>query len=209
MNTIKKTIILLLCFILLTGFMTSNEVTNEDLFIELQNNITESMTVRDGKYIYDEEVISSLINLSDVKFENINFTKEDFIEIAIKNIQETDLTENYLTRGIYCNSNFNAGGWNYTRAFASKSVTEGDIADLTYAANNWGLVAAGAGSATMFTGPVGAAFFAGFALGAGWNSWYASTLANSLTVKNNGRCGTVTDINKYTTVFTVWSQEEF
>ena len=76
MNTIKKTIILLLCFILLTGFMTSNEVTNEDLFIELQNNITESMTVRDGKYIYDEEVISSLINLSDVKFEYINFTKK-------------------------------------------------------------------------------------------------------------------------------------
>lgn len=43
----------------------------------------------------------------------------------------------------------------------------------------------------------------------GWNSWYSSTLAAAIRSNNrDGDCGTVTDTNKFTALFSVWSQRE-
>ena len=210
MKKIKLIILLVCSFLLLTGFTSPYRKTNEELFMELQDNITETLQVENGKYIFNEEKITSLVNDSSVNFEKFNLTKESFIETAIYNIKNTKIFSVTPTnRGIYCNRNYTTGGWNYDRFFNSKTKTQELIDDLHYAASNWTAISGVSGLLTAFLGPIGTVIAAGVASGSILNSWYASLLAKSLEVKNRGYCGTVTDINKFTSIFKIWSQEEF
>lgn len=70
MKKIKLIILLVCSFLLLTGFTSPYRKTNEELFMELQDNITETLQVENGKYIFNEEKITSLVNDSSVIFEN-------------------------------------------------------------------------------------------------------------------------------------------
>lgn len=76
-------------------------------------------------------------------------------------------------------------------------------------ANNWALIATSGQIANVVPG-IGNAIAIGIGVGAGWNAWYANSVANSLEYNNTfSNCGTVTDINKYTTVYSCYNQSNF
>lgn len=182
-------------------------------FTELQNKIDALLTIEDGKYVYDAQEIRSLIESENFDFTALNsevgtnYTEESFIEFALEQISTTNLnTRNYL-RGTYANRNYYTEGWNYRRYFYNNNNSAATADRLDQQATNWGLTGTLGAIASAVPG-VGTAISIGVGAGAGISIWYLNTLANSIRVNMSG-VGTVTDINKFTFVFTVWDQRNF
>lgn len=202
----------------------NTEPTKEEVlkdFNNLQVQI-DSVLKNDGaKYIYNENEVIEVIDeynfdfSSFNKFFDTNYTEESFTDTALNLIENAELEyhsegrETCDIRGTYCHKNGTSSGWNYDRFYKDKRNSEKAALGLDELSRNWSLIGAGGGLASLIPG-IGPAIVAGIGLGAGWNSWYASTLAAAIRSNNSdGDCGTVTDINKFTTVFSVWSQREF
>ena len=57
-------------------------------------------------------------------------------------------------------------------------------------------------------GPIGTVIAAGIGIGIVYDTWYFSNVATNLGKKNNGT-GTVLEINRFTTQYSCWSQDEY
>lgn len=200
--------------------MPSKETVVEE-FNELQNEIDKVLEIKGNRYVFDKEEVTRVVNDSGFNFENYNkyfgtdYTKNSFADTAVKMIETTNLEyksegdNTCSVRGTYCGKNGTSSGWNYDRFYNNKNNSEKAALGLDELSRNWGLIGSGGALAGLIPG-IGPAIAAGIGLGAGWNVWYASSLASAIRSNNSdGSCGTVTDINKFTTVFSVWSQREF
>jgi hypothetical protein len=199
-----------------------NTIIQSDIyqqFLDLQNKIDSVLTIANGRYNYNAKQIKNIINASGFNFNMLNkelgtnYTEQSFTNAVLTSIQNTVLTKtsnnNMMMAAAtsYCNVNKTTSGWNYNRAFANNTKS-GQIADkLEQTADNWALFGT-ASTISSFIPVVGPFIAAGMGLGSGFNAWYSNTLARAIRVNMSG-CGTVTDINKFTTVFTVWDQREF
>ena len=203
------------------GTKPSREKIIEE-FNELQKEIDEVLDIKGNKYVFDKTEVIQVVNDSDFDFNtyneyfNTNYTKDVFADTAVHLIETANLEyksvgENTCSvRGTYCGKNGTSSGWNYDRFYNNKTNSEKSATKLDELSRNWALVAGSSGGISAFLPGIGTAIAAGIGLGAGWNSWYAGTLAAAIRSNNSdGNCGTVTDINKFTTVFSVWSQREF
>lgn len=199
--------------------------TKEELvksFNDLQSEIDKVLRIDDTKYVFNKEDVVNVINNYDFDFQtyneyfHTNYTNEGFADIVIKMIENADLTYHSndsgscSLRGTYCGKNGTSSGWNYDRFYNNKTNSKKVADKLDELSRNWSLISGASGGIGAFLPGIGTAIASGIALGAVWNTWYTSTLASAIRSNNeDGNCGTVTDINKFTTVFTVWSQREF
>lgn len=183
-------------------------------FWELQNKIDSLLTVGNGKYEYNEDEVRNLIISEHFDFDKFNaemgteYTEDSFITMVLNDIKNAVVYNSVSSRGTYCNRNhYGDGGWNYNRAF-NDNTRSGEVADgAEEAARNFGL----GGSISAITGLIpyiGTYIALTMGLVGGFGAWYFDTLAASVR-KNMSGCGTVVDINKYTTAFTVWDQRNF
>lgn len=197
---------------------TSNDTEAIDEFNEMQDQITKSMVLKDGKYEYDYDVVRDIVyNFEFTKVNNqlgTNWNHENFLEEAINlidNFENKESSEAFAstcsaTRAAGCDENWESSGWNYGRTAMDTDTT-------TYYATlseNYSVGAVGLGSvAARMTALVpilsGILFAAGGATG-----FYYSSFASWLRYNNSlTDCGTVVDINKFTFVYTIWTQPEF
>lgn len=188
-------------------------------FLDLQNQITDSLEIKNARYIYSEKKIRTIIMNSKFDFDLLNrvtgsaYSAESFAALAINRIKNANVTvspsKTACVYGTYCGRNYVQEGWNYYRTYADKENSSQIAADLSYAANNWNLVIA-AGSLGALASGVGAALAAGIAAGAAYNAWYGNNMASAINYNNTlSNCGTVTDVNIYTTYYTCYNQANF
>lgn len=176
-------------------------------FEELQDTIDRSIAIDlNGRYVYDQQEIRSIIYSSDIDFVKFNsafgknYTKESLYNEIIASLQTTVVKTPITTNGTYCNRNYSTGGWNYVREFMSSDVTTIATLELRRWANDISLV----GLTRLIPNPIATIIAAGGI----FTAWYYNSLANAWEYNNNG-CGVVSDINKFTTIFTVWDQRNF
>lgn len=196
---------------------TSNNSEAVSAFNAMQDRITKSMTLVNGKYVYDYEKIHNIVYEFD--FTEINqelgtsWNRESFLQTAInlidnfesKNIDESESACS-LTRASMCNQNWETEGWNYGRSALDKNRTN-YYATLC---DNYSVTTTGAGAlAAKMTAAV--PILAGIMLAAGLGaSLYYSSFASWLRHNNSlTNCGTVVDINRFTCAYTIWTQPEF
>lgn len=190
-------------------------------FIELQNKVTSVLNVSNNRYVYSEQEVVNVIKNENFDFDELNkkygtsYSEESFIKLALHNIENAKLGIQYFnedtvcTYGTYCGRNAVEEGWNYFRFYYNKTETTTKVYQLRNLANNWTLVAA-AGQFANYVPGLGTAIAVGIAAGVGWNAWYATSLSNAMEYNNTfSGCGTVTDINKFTTVYSCYNQSNF
>ncbi len=213
-----KKIMLLICMSVALSVSIMNVSANEkpinQQFDELQERITESLQDNGSHYVYDKEKISSWINQLDVKalndFYGTNYTLDSLKTKIFNSIDSINLQENKEAgiigaRGTYCGRNYKTKGWNYERWFTNYNNTN-VWANALDRDSSGGAVVSGAlsilGAIPGFQG-VG---IAGTLLGlnATWRGFFKSAL-----MANNGVCGVVSDINIFTSIYTVRSQSNF
>lgn len=198
---------------------TKDEIVEE--FNRLQNAIDEQLIIENNYYVFNaDDVYQTIIN-SDFDFDTFNkyfntdYTSHTFAQDVISRIKDADLTIRYnntcdVTRGTYCQRNAEESGWNYRRTYYDykKSNEAADI--LKQAANDCDLGSYAAGALAILLPGIGSSIATALGVYTVLESWYLSTLADAIISNNkDGNCGTVTDINIFTSVFTVWSQKEF
>lgn len=217
-----KNIINLLCwFILLTGFspIKSQKALNLlDQFNQLQDEITATLLIEEEKYIYDINRVEEIIFNSDINFAELSkelgfkITKESFYELSIENIKNAKLSNNYQERSFnVCGVTRNEEGWNYGRNYYSYYGSKDVITNLLSNANaiaggylDWKMSVMAISSVLP---PFAALTFAGTTISFTVTS-YMRGLAKAMEYNNSfNTCGTVTDINKFTRVYTVWPQK--
>lgn len=196
----------------------SKEEITED-FNKLQSEIDKVLLIENNHYVFNENEVYKVV--SDYNFDfntfnkyyETNYTSDTFAKYAIVLIKDADLSYKPIEssdvceiNGTYCGRNANTSGWNYNRYYRNKSKSAEAINNLRNAANTAGDIGVGIDVIEkIFPGITSA-----FGIGAKISEWYLDTLADAIASNNkDGDCGTVTDINKFTTVFTVWSQKEF
>ena len=121
-----------------------------DQFMDLQDKVTAVLEVDGDQYVYSEDEVISVIKNENFDFEALNevlgtnYTEDSFIEIALYNIENTELGIRYYegscpvqTRGTYCGRNADESGWNYDRYFRDKEQTQDWIDDSRDLANQW------------------------------------------------------------------------
>ncbi len=224
MKKLKEKILkILLVAVLAVPFFLSNSSTVlayesdtiDEAFKNLQNKIDSKLDIvyDNGEYVYsyNYDDIKEIIYNSGFDFEQFNakygtnYDKTSFLNAVITSIDSTKLHSNVAPIANYCNHDESTQGWNYYREFMSESVSKNTVSDLRQTATNFRLGGTGVG---LLIGTVSKLFGGVFKLGTAYDAWYFDTLANSIEVNMSG-CGTVTDINKFTTVFTVWDQRDF
>lgn len=202
-----------ICLFFLNVPIAANENDITMQFEELQNKVTEVLDVSGNHYVYSEQEVIDVIKGENFDFSlfnrvnNTDYTEDSFIELALNNIKNADLslyyTEgNVCTYGTYCGRNYETEGWNYYRSFNNKTRTNAWINQLQGVLN---AALLGSISAMFLPNPGGMALTVGFTV----TQLYNEGLKDALTIKNVGSCGTVTDINKFYAAYTVWSQEEY
>ena len=169
-------------------------------FMKMQDKITNTLSLKDGKYIYNEEKIREIVyeydfNAYNKKY-NTSWTKQSFFNSAMKNIRDfkdvkksngaCQVETRGTARATMCGQNWESSGWNYADLCAT--------------------VGAGAAASTISV-PVLAAVLGSFGgIGKAYYNSYARWIRynNDLT-----SCGIVTDQNKFTQVYDIWTQPEF
>lgn len=216
MNLTKKSfyrctlsiIIVVLTMICLTGQKTvyASTLNNNRDFDELQATITSSLTLRNDKYDYNEAYIRSLVNQFDIDYFNEKYSKdytnETLSNMIIDNISSYTYVPQIVSRAT-CNLNHSTSGWNYVRRYVSNGAMKDYLYEARKAINLITLGhAVNAAIAGAITGGAGAAAVA--IIGA-FDVWYWTTLVDAVEYENNG-CGSVFDINSFTSWFDVWDQ---
>lgn len=210
---ISAVISMALTFSLITISIVAKENDIAEQFEDLQNKITAVLDVSDDHYVYSEQKVIDVIRDENFDFalfnqvNNTNYTEQSFIELALNNIKEADLSLHptdgpACTYGTYCGRNYETEGWNYYRSFNNKARTNAWINQLQGVIN---AALVGQISTMFIPNAAGIALNVGFTV----SSVYNEGLKDAISVKNTGSCGTVTDINKFYAAYTVWSQEEF
>ena len=152
-------------------------------FMKMQDKITNTLSLKDGKYIYNEEKIREIVyeydfNAYNKKY-NTSWTKQSFFNSAMKNIRDfkdvkksngaCQVETRGTARATMCGQNWESSGWNYVPVLAAVLGSFGGI---------------------------GKAYYNSYARWIRYN--------NDLT-----SCGIVTDQNKFTQVYDIWTQPEF
>lgn len=189
-------------------FMASKEDINK--FTSLQNEITSHLILDGNKYKYDKDEISKLIDNSDVNFSVFNITKEKFKELVFENIN--NYKKYYSERATTCGLNKSENGWNYVRTYRSYEKSISFAFDLK---TNGESLVAGTIDLKMALNNLSQAYpyfnLISFAVSGTISAikLYWDTLAKAIIKNNNesNKCGTITDINKFTLVFSVWPQK--
>lgn len=189
-------------------------------FMNMQNEITNSLSLKDGKYVYNEEVIKEIVNAYDFteynkKF-NSSWTKQSFFDLAMKNIKEFEdvkkmngscpIDTNGSVRATMCGQNWESSGWNYVRVARDKNGANKLANEMEDAAALCGVMGV-AGAATVISVPALAAIMG---VASGISQAYFNSYARWIRYNNDlTSCGIVTDQNKFTAVFDIWTQPEF
>ncbi len=188
------------------------KVTNE--FLAMQDQITSVLTIENGRYVYDKETVKNIVNGFDFDELNektgISYTTETFYNEAISNIDSTEIVNKRMKRNANrYNRNDYESGWNYGRAWMDTKKTNEEIDRLNSASQaiNLGTMPIIALEAAGL-GPIGTVIAAGIGIGIVYDTWYFSNVATNLGKKNNGT-GTVLEINRFTTQYSCWSQDEY
>lgn len=224
MKILKEKIVkfLLLVLLALPVFLSNNSValayeqeTIDEEFKTLQNKIDSKLDIvySNGEYVYlyNYDDIKEIIYHSGFDFKQFNdrygtnYDESSFLKAVITSIDTTKLRSNITPIATYCNHNESTEGWNYYREFMSESVSKTTISDLRQTATNFRL---GGTAGGILIGTVSKLFGGVFKIGTAYDAWYFDTLANSIEANLSG-CGSVVDVNKFTTVFTVWDQRNF
>ena len=183
-------------------------------FTDMQNEITSVLTIKNGRYVYNEKEIKSIVDSFDFNQlatkTGIEFTNESFFQEAMTNIKNTKFESQIQGRNASrYNRNYYEEGWNYQRVWWDESNTNRKIIEFEnvgqYAELAGGVVAA---SASMITGPIGVAIAASIGFGVFYDGWYFSNVALNLNRIKNGT-GTVYERNTWTTVYSLWTQDKY
>lgn len=186
-------------------------------FTEMQNKITDSMYVENGRYIYDETTIKNIINSFDFVFlkekTGIEYTNISFFNVAITNIKQTRVIDLADRGGNKYNENKVQEGWNYGRFWWDETNTTKKIDQLEDVADKitFGTITGGGILEliiTYFGGAFGAVFSMLVSMGIGIEAWLLNNIATNLERVQNGT-GTVLEINKFTAVYDCWSQDKY
>lgn len=176
-------------------------------FEKLQMDIDNVLKVNNGRYVYNTQEVRRVIKDNNFNFNEFNkinktdYTLESFTQEVLNLIEQVDFNKFVVSRGT-SGVNRHEQGWNYHRYYndyyktlsISKILQDYSIgiASLTGLA---GLLPFG----NIFIGIVG-----------GYGAAYCGLLSNALNYNNSlNQDGTVMDINKFTTVFSVWNQRYF
>lgn len=184
-----------------------------EAFLDMQDQITSTLKVKNEHYVYDKDEVKDIIykfNFDDLKKNtDLNYTKETFYNEAINSIENTVLKPTFTTRNANkYNRNHYESGWNYIRSWLDTNKAKNSIKNLYDAAD---VLAAGGGVGGIVgiiaSGPL--APISGFlsAIG-GLTALYFTNMARNTEYKNNGT-GVVLEINKFTGIYSVWSQDEY
>lgn len=187
-------------------------------FNEMQDKITLSMTFKDGAYNYNYQTIYDIVynyNFTDLNNElGTNWSKESFLETAIVLIENFESKNNdnekvcsiTSARAKMCGENWETSGWNYARSAMSTNKTAHYITLCNSLALGSGTAGSIGAKMTALVPILSGILFAAGAAGALYYGTFALWLDhnNKLT-----KCGTVVDINKFTYVYTIWTQPEF
>lgn len=179
--------------------------------MDMQNEITLSLTKSNFRYKYDYEIIKDIVYSFD--FSEINqltgeqITSEVFLEMAIEGIESVrfPVIETYAyTKGPMCGINKTDSIWNSTREYRNKSRTtshagslmqqsiEIDLFGGNMDATGFGAIVA---SIAVFS-PIIATVISGMSIGYSAVGIWLGGVSKSLTKSNQkNNCGTVLDIN--------------
>ncbi|HCT4590642.1 hypothetical protein [Enterococcus faecalis] len=188
------------------------EATNE--FLAMQDQITSVLRIEDGHYVYNKEDVKNIVYSFD--FDKLNqqldldYTKESFYSVAIESIDNTQFQTHSISKrnANPYNRNYFEEGWNYYRSWQDHNTAKGSIKNMRDAAF---VLNGGGGIATVVgifaSGPL--APFAGVvAAVSGLTAMYFDNMATNTELKNN-YSGIVLEANKFTFVYSVWSQNEY
>lgn len=170
----------------------------------VQNEIDESLEMRNGKYAYNENEIKNIVSKLDINDFNVYtkkaYTSKSLSDEIIKSIKGVEIKPStYMTVMKTCNYQGRDDGWNYYRSYSEHDSAVKWAARLKADANKLSL----SGLVTdKIPGPYGKAL--GFSVSVG--SVYYNGLANAITAKNKS-CGVVADQNRFAPVYEVVSQK--
>lgn len=173
-------------------------------FDELQNNITANLRVENQRYVYDYETIHNLIINYDLEPLNevlgTNYTHDSLEALMLNDIEKTVIQPQVYST--YCKDSGQLWGWNYDRYLTTKQETENWASALDAEAIKEGTLSV----ITAFAGPFGRAI----GTISGIKGLYRSLLSRDLrSVNKESDCGVVTDINRYSSWYTITNQLYF
>lgn len=223
----KRLLSVLLTVLMVLTLVPTSVFAEEDIveeFMDLQDKVTAVLEVDGDHYVYSEDEVISVIEAENFDFAALNevlgtnYTEDSFIEMALYNIENTELGIRYTdgscpvqTRSTYCGRNAEESGWNYTRVYRDKTNTDRYIDECWEGSDSFSSVSDPTGIlwALLPSGIVQAVILA-ISAGTFVGATYFKLLAESLEYNNGlSNCGTVTDYNSFTFVFTVWNQSNF
>lgn len=188
-----------------------------DEFQQMQNKITSTLGVEGDHYTYNENIIREIVYSFD--FEQLqantelNFDASSFFQEAMVNIKNTQLKVAKERNGNGYNENKFEEGWNYGRFWWDEKNTNKKIIEFEDASQYLqlggglsGLV--GGGAAAIWTGPIVALIVACIGFGVFYDGWLFGNIALNLGRVKNGT-GVVYEMNKFTTVYSCWSQDKY
>ena len=196
--------------------------------LDLQNKITDSLIINNGKYVYNYERIKTLIYNFD--FTELNkeidesLSPNRFLEMVVYQLENVNMTVNRqpsystfaYTQGPMCGVNKIDSIWNSKREYRDYSRTQSHAKQLmdsgvaiqynaaNMTATGWSAIVAGVAVwSPVIAGTMKAIKhgYSGFGL---WMRTVSTSLTNS-NAKNT--CGTVLDIN-IVQVFSTWNQKD-
>lgn len=211
-----------LCICFLMMFMLSLSVTGVsantnqsfdtnaiELFNDMQEEVDNSLTLVDNKYVYNEDDIYKIVSSYDVdsinEYFGTDFTTKSLADKMITKIDEYVYTPEISLRGTYYNRNYKTVGWNYNRWFTSQSMTNTWVRELEFASEVQGDASILAGCVSLIPGYGGAGVASlGWAITSKWNSSFAAALE-----KANRAGGLVSDVNTIIPYYTITAQINF
>lgn len=197
-------------------YLASNKSERE--FLDLQNEITLSLSEKNSRYVYDSNEIRNIVlkydfNLINESLDN-PLSQDDFIDDVLQSLENviiakpdsTPVSRAYPT-GRICGLNGTYSIWNSTRDYNDKAKTS----DYSHRTRQDAIkIGAGAAITAPILGSMSFGVLAIVAAGLGTYSVAKLTLiANDLDYYNaKSSCGTVLDMNKYTTKHYVFNQKD-
>lgn len=180
----------------------------------MQDQITSVLRIEDGHYVYNKEDVKNIVYSFD--FDKINqqldldYTKESFYSVAINSIDNTQFqTHSIVKRSANpYNRNYFEEGWNYYRSWQDNNTVKKSIKNMYDAADAL-TIGAGTGEVVgaLASGPL--ATFVEIVAGiSGLTAAYFQNMARNTEYKNN-YSRIVLEANKFTFVYSVWSQNEY
>ena len=223
----KRLLSILLTVLMVLTLVPTSVFAEEDIveeFMDLQDKVTAVLEVDGDHYVYSEDEVISVIKAENFDFAALNevlgtnYTEDSFIEMALYNIENTELGIRYAdgscpvqTRGTYCGRSAYEEGWNYTRTYLTESETDDAIVEIRGLSNeqsDYSSIFFILGD--IYPGALGKLFSyiasLGLGISATWNKLYCEALEYNNDLSS---CGTVSDINKFTYIFDVWNQGNF